>query len=67
MDLDPSAARRRGTLQIVVALAVCTGLGALLGPWLLDMTDWSLFRRVIVGTGIGAWCGLLISARRLMM
>lgn len=66
MDLDPSATRR-GYTQVAVALIICTTLGAALGPLLLEMTDWSLARRVLVGTGLGAWCGLLISARRLMM
>ncbi len=66
MDLDPSATRR-GYKQVAVALVSCTAIGALLGPWLLDMTDWTLARKILVGTGIGAWCGLLISARRLMM
>lgn len=65
MDLDPSVTRR-GPLQIVVALVACTLLGALLGGYLIP-GDWTLVRKVVVGTGIGAWCGLLISARRLMM
>ena len=65
MDLDPSATRR-GPTQIVVALVLCTAIGALLGGVLIP-GDWTLLRKVVVGTGIGAWCGLLISARRLMM
>lgn len=65
MDLDPSATRR-GPKQIVVALVLCTTIGALAGPFLIP-ADWTVLRKVLVGTGIGAWCGLLISARRLMM
>ena len=65
MDLDPSATRR-GPFQIVVALVLCTLLGAVVGAYVIP-GDWTTLRKVTVGTGIGAWCGLLISARRLMM
>lgn len=65
MDLNPSATRR-GPVQVAVALVLCTVLGAALGAYLIP-GDWTVARKVAVGTGIGAWCGLLISARRLMM
>jgi uncharacterized membrane protein YfcA len=65
MDLDPSVTRR-GYTQVAIALVACTLIGTALGGWLID-ADWTLARKLLVGAAIGAWCGLLISARRLMM
>lgn len=65
MDLDPSATRR-GHAQIAVALLLSIVIGAVVGAFLLD-AEWTLARRVLVGTAIGAWCGLMVTARRLMM
>lgn len=66
MDLDPSATRR-GPFQVAVALVLCTALGAVAGAFLIPGEDWTVLRKILVGTGIGLWCGLLITARRLMM
>lgn len=65
MDLDPSATRR-GPVQVAVAITLCTAIGAIAGYFLID-ADWTDGRKVLVGVAIGAWCGLLLSARRLMM
>ncbi|MFN7142921.1 MAG: hypothetical protein ACK4YP_04040 [Myxococcota bacterium] len=65
MDLDPSATRR-GPLQVVVALVLCTAIGAACGH-LLITADWADTRKLLVGAALGLWCGLLLSTRRLMM
>ncbi|MFZ5478464.1 MAG: hypothetical protein ACOZNI_16970 [Myxococcota bacterium] len=52
----------------LVALLACTAIGVATGalwPTFWE-TDWSLVRRIGAGALLGAWCGLILTARRLL-
>jgi hypothetical protein len=49
----------------LAALVACVALGAVAGPLLLEV-DWGLPRRILAGAFLGGWCGLLLTASRLL-